>query len=86
MSKTTYRLRELIYQKYGESKFALGCEIVGRWVTYDTKDIHSSRIKLWTADYVNKMCNTSTGSNLTYEEAESLRQLFGLKTIEDLYH
>lgn len=86
MSKTTYRLRELIYQKYGEAKFALGCEIVGRWVSYDTKDIRSGKVKKWDADYVQLMCNTVTGSNMTYEEAESLRQLFGLLTVDDLYN
>lgn len=86
MTKTTYRIRELIYAKYGESKFALGCEIVGRWVRYDTKDIQSGKINEWNAEYVQQMCNTVTGSNMTYEEAESLRQLFGLSSVDDLYN
>lgn len=86
MSKPTYRLRELIYLKYGEAKFALGCEIVSRWVSYDIKDIRSGKLKKWNADHVQLMCNTVTGSNMTYEEAESLRQLFGLSTVDDLYN
>jgi len=35
--KPLYRLRQLIYNKYGEKNFALGCEIVARWVEFDTQ-------------------------------------------------
>lgn len=81
--KLQYRLRHLIYQKYGEDKFALGCELVARWVRLD---IDSSGVR-WTAPMVLQLCNATTKSNypLYPNEGEALRRLFGLNSIEELF-
>jgi len=73
-----YCLSKLIVEKYGYAKYAIGCEIVARWVTHDTKEN-------WTLEKVLSMCSTEQGLPLTPAEAEALRRLFGLKSIMDIY-
>lgn len=83
--KLTYRLRELMYSKYSEQKFAVACEIVARWVAFDTKNY-----KQWTAEYILQLCNQNSRtrkiSAITPKVANSLKKLFGLKSIDDLYN
>lgn len=82
MEKPLYSLRELMYAKYGESRFALGCEIVARWVS-----VERGVKTLWDAEKVLKMCNTGASWSLPLypAEAEALRKLFGLASTEQLY-
>ncbi|MDP1763055.1 MAG: hypothetical protein Q8L07_04140 [Sediminibacterium sp.] len=83
-----YTLRKLIYQKYGEQKFALGCELVSRWVNFELRGISPKRVNRWTQQRVVDLCNAESGTNISfyYEEAEALRQLFGLQSINQLYN
>jgi hypothetical protein len=76
-----YRLQQLIYQKYGIDRYALGCEIVARWVQFETRD------KQFTMEWIAAVCNAKDISEVDlYEpEAEALRQLFGLQSTEELY-
>ena len=73
-AKTLYRLRELIYKKYGSKNFALGCEIVARWVAFDTK-------KTCTMETVQIWCNVLQSDPLTKEQAISLKQFNSLSRL-----
>lgn len=85
MPKPTLRLRELMYAKYGEAKFALGCEIVSRWMLFSLR-ARPCLGQIWTAGYVLDICNLiNTSPTLTVFEGEALRKLFGLPTTDDLY-
>ncbi len=79
MSKPALRLRELIEQKYGEDRFALGCYIVCRWMT--TPNFRC------TVNLIEGYCNTKQGQSVGLLPAgeEKLRKLFGLKNSADLY-
>lgn len=83
-----YTLRQLMYQKYKEKKFALGCELVARWVNFELRDIPVKRIPRWTQQHVVDMCNQYTihSRSFYYEEAEALRKIFGLSNINQLYN
>jgi hypothetical protein len=86
ISEPVYTLRHLIYQKYGEQKFALGCELISRWVKFELRGLDKKLISKWTPEKVNHLCNaTKLNSDLVYEEAEALRQIFGLSSINQLY-
>ena len=71
-----------MYVKYGIQKYAIGCEIVARWVNHD---IRGTKLQPWTADYTDWVCNTYNPVAIVFEEAEALRVLFGLNSINDLY-
>jgi hypothetical protein len=76
-----YTIKQLMYEKYGEEKFAVACEIVGRWVQFETKN------KFFNADWILKLCNAGEMTEVEMYEpaAEALRKLFGLKTIDELF-
>lgn len=74
-----YSLKSLMYKKYGEEKYALACEIVSRWVRFETKDARHNSI------WVNDMANATSNFELTMDVAEALRKLFGLKSTEELF-
>jgi Fe2+ or Zn2+ uptake regulation protein len=76
-----YTLKKLMYEKYGEDRFALACEIVSRWVRFETKNQEHDAI------WICRMCNAHADSefDLPQDVAEALRRLFGLKTIEELF-
>jgi hypothetical protein len=80
-TQPVFRLRELIYKKFGEEKFAIACDIVARWVRYDTK------FSQWHADTVLHMCNAVENEEfpISLDEAESLRHLFHLESVLDLF-
>ncbi|MDP1763450.1 MAG: hypothetical protein Q8L07_06125 [Sediminibacterium sp.] len=70
-----------MYKKYSVQKFALGCEIVARWVR------HATGNSIWTSIRVEMMCNITYSMQLPLfkEEAEALRKLFGLQSITELF-
>ena len=58
-------LRVLMYEKYGEDRFALACEIVSRWMRFETKD------DMYSMEWVQKMCNLPVDV-LDYSAAKTL--------------
>lgn len=85
-NSTWYRLRELIYLKYGLGRFALGCEITARWVAFETgRPCSMETIQTW--------CNLKTGEMETEnhdllmdrEQTHALLTLFGLKSTIELF-
>jgi hypothetical protein len=70
-----------MYDKYGEDRFAIACEIVSRWVTFETKNKH------FTAEWVQTLCNANEldQSDLYKPAAIALCRLFGLKNFDQLY-
>jgi hypothetical protein len=76
-----YNLKYLMYEKYGEDRFALACEIVGRWVQFETKN------KYFNATWIEKICaaNELSEVELPLPAAEALRRLFGLSSFEELF-
>lgn len=76
-----YTLKQLMFEKYGEDRFSLACEIVARWVQFETKQKH------FTKEWVEKICNASdiSDAEIYMPAAEALRRLFGLRTIEQLF-
>lgn len=81
-AKPTYRLKELIDAKYGASRFSTGCLIVAQWVYGQTG-------MYWTVETVETLCGIArTGQDehlLTLREAEALRLLFNLHTVDELF-
>ncbi len=73
-----YRIKELIYEKYGEHRFALGCEIVARWMAFETK-------KPWTHHDVLSLCHCDNYHELlTIKNAQLLANLLNLNGNLDL--
>jgi len=77
-----YAIKQLLYKKYGEEKYAIACEISARWVAFETKN------KNYKLENILLLCNASKDSDceMSYQEALALKKLFGLKTIEELYN
>ena len=77
-----YTLKKLMYEKYGEDRFAVACEIVARWVQFDTKNKNFSK------ELIEKVCNANDTDEieLSLQEEESLRRLFALNTTDQLYN
>lgn len=77
-----YTIKQLMFNKYGEDRFALACEIVARWVQFETKN------KEYDAHFICRLANAHADSefDMPYEVEEPLRQLFGLKTTDLLYN
>jgi hypothetical protein len=86
MNKPVYRLQELIIAKYGEDNFALGCYLTGQWVKFFVGQHYLVGVFQW----VYQLCNFCEGDEpevlLRPQEAEALRQLFGLTSVEELYN
>lgn len=78
--KPVYRLRDLIIDKYGKSKYRLGCDTVARWL-----NIYSG--KTYTADSIYSLSHLQSEDKfmLSIDEKEALRKLFGLRTTDALY-
>ena len=78
-AKRYYRLYDLIIQKYGAEKFAVGCLITAQWI---------NTIKPYppvTPVEIESICNTKYATDrIGFVEAEKLRQLFGLQTTDEL--
>jgi hypothetical protein len=77
-----YTLKQLMYDKYGEERFAIACEIVARWIKFETKK------EQYDAIWVNSMCNAHADSEFELFEdvAEALRRLFGLESFAELFN
>ncbi|MEA3426547.1 MAG: hypothetical protein U9R46_09895 [Bacteroidota bacterium] len=88
-NKTVFRIRELIYLKYGEAKLATACIIIAQWVNYECRDLKDPHIRFipWKDTTVLMLCQ-QCGQNFPMlpQEAEALRKLFGLKSIEEIFH
>lgn len=86
-NSTWYRLRELIYLKYGRGRFALGCEITARWVAFETR-------RPCSMETVQTWCNLKTGELETEthellmqtDQVRALLSLFGLKSTTELFN
>jgi hypothetical protein len=76
-----YTLKWLMDKKYGADRFALACEIVGRWVRFETKN------NFITQEWVEQMaCAGELDDHaLMPAEAEALRRLFALQSTDQLY-
>ena len=76
-----YRLRELIADKYGadETRIALGCQIVARFVGFGSK-------YKWTPARVLAMCVTTTSMNADAADMQKLMSLFKLKMPDELFN
>jgi hypothetical protein len=76
MKKPYYTLRLLIYKKYGELRFALGCEIVARWIAFETrKPCVMEDVEQW----CNMTANTTSKALIPLEVERAVMQLFGIK-------
>jgi hypothetical protein len=73
-TKPLYKLRALIYKKYGKEKFSVGCEIVARWVAFDTK-------RPCTMETVMTWCNVLENDQLTKEAQISFNQFTALSRL-----
>lgn len=79
MQQPIYTIQQLIIAKYGQEKFALGCEFVARW-------LNTCKQGYWCGNDILTMCTTADYQfKLLPIEAEELRKLFGLQSIEQLY-
>lgn len=87
-----FRLRELICAKYGEDRFALGCEITARWLNWPYRN--TARVR-FTAVHIEAMCAVTNmealvdhGNNIpaiTLADHESLSKLFNLADGMSIY-
>lgn len=80
---TYYRLKELIYAKYSIPKFALGCEIVARWIAFETKQpCDIEQVQYWcnvTKLEYNWVDDTPNSRYLlSASQAQAITKLFGL--------
>jgi hypothetical protein len=82
-----YTLKQLMLQKYGAEKFAIGCVIVATWVNGGKGSEFKKNLKgSWLCYTVEHLCNTTEEfPALTVFDVEKLRQLFGLKSIAELF-
>lgn len=82
-----YRLRELIYQKYGEAKFSLGCEIVARWVAFETKETCTSEaVEAWCNVLKEEYNYTAKKFGIYPQQARALQRLFGLSHFDEIFN
>jgi hypothetical protein len=77
-----YRLRDLLFKKYGENNFNTGCTLLAWFLTYEIKEPYSK-------DWVRLICETTEASSgwtmLKSTEAEALRAFFKLSSPRELY-
>jgi len=79
ISTPYYRLKTLITEKYGQSRFDLGCRLVASWLKYDVKLDFSK-------EDIDAFCNTNLpGVRFTPSVAISLKNLFKLQSIKELF-
>ena len=80
-----YRLRQLIYGKYGEEKFALGCEITARWVAFETrKPCTMEDVEFW-CNVLTEEITDPTPTQLNIHQMKALMQLFGITNELDFF-
>ena len=80
--KLLFTLKKLMDDKYGVDRFAIACEIVGRWVRFETKN------KDHDSTFIYKMATARVGDDfaLTIDVAKALKRLFGLDSRVDLFN
>lgn len=84
-NSTWYRLRELIYHKYGLGRFALGCEIVARWVAFETgRPCSMETIQTWSNLKTGELETVSHELLMARDQTQALLALFGLKSTTEL--
>lgn len=75
-----YGLRQLMYNKYGEEKFAIACVIVARFIGFKSQED-------WRPDTILQMCNSTACSfPVTIADGEKFKQLFGLDSTDQLFN
>lgn len=80
-AKPIYKLRQLMYKKYGKQKFAIGCEIVARWVQFETKkNITAEKVQAW----CNKI-STDDFPVMTLTDFKAISKLFSLNNNSKLF-
>lgn len=81
-----YRLRQLIYDKYGEVKFALGCEITARWVAFETrKPCTMEDVQFW-CNVLTEEMNATNSLPITLPQMRSLMLLFGITNELEIFN
>ncbi|MCC6634552.1 MAG: hypothetical protein IT251_03520 [Chitinophagaceae bacterium] len=81
-AKPLYKLRQLIYKKYGKEKFAIGCLIVARWVQFETKkNTPVQKVQGW----CNKV-NIEELPIMSLKEFKAISKLFGLNNDLDTFY
>ena len=79
MPPKIYGLRQLMYDKYGEEKFAIACLIVARFVGFKSDFV-------WNAETIRQMCNTTADDvGVSISDGERFKQLFGLDSTDQLF-
>ncbi len=80
-----YRLRQLIYGKYGEDRFALGCEITARWVAFEThKKCTMEDVQYW-CNLLADEIQVNQSTPITVSQLKALQQLFGVGNKLELF-
>lgn len=80
-----YRLRQLIYGKYGEDRFALGCEITSRWVAFETgKKCSMEDVQYW-CNLLADEIQVHQSTPITVSQLKALQQLFGVANKLELF-
>ncbi len=85
LSSKPNKLHWLIVAKYGIHKLAIGYELVARWLRFANR--HKKLSRKWTANDVSALCVKDKESaliSLTALEANELKTLFALTSIDDL--
>lgn len=81
-----YRLRQLIYGKYGEEKFALGCEITARWVAFETrKPCTMEDVQFW-CNVLSEEITDPSDTQLTVPQMKAIMQLFGITNELEIFN
>jgi hypothetical protein len=80
MNKPYYRLEELIKEKYGETNYATGCDIVARGLNHDSK------VKIGGIDIAHISRITDDLDSLTINQLIKLKQLFTLSSFQELFN
>jgi hypothetical protein len=88
-AKPLYKLRQLMYHKYGENKFATACIIVAQWVQHYTRTPCSPEtIEYWCN--IKKQENTVTHhflqGHITMQEFAALSKIFSLNHNTQLFY
>jgi hypothetical protein len=81
-----YRLRQLIYGKYGEEKFALGCEITARWVAFETRrPCKMEDVQFW-CNVLTQEITTDAHLPIAIPQMRAIMQLFGITNELELFN
>lgn len=81
-----YRLRQLIYGKYGEQRFALGCEITARWVAFEThKPCTMEDVQFW-CNVLSEEMTTDNSLPITIPQMKAIMQLFAITNELEIFN